>query len=295
MTDKFLEPYQNYKIVIPTREDIINLVAQYRDLKIKDVDDKEGYDAVHRARILLKNTRVSFVQGFKERRAAAREWQAKVIAEEKDFVSLVEPVETILDLEEERIDKEKARIKRMELLPERRAKLLEIELTVPDERLLNMDDNFFENFYLDAKNTYLVAKEEKMRADALKKQQEELAKRGAEVAALEAEKKRLAEENQRLEDEKKRIEQEKVNQARIEEEAKRRVEFELKRKEEERILEEARKEREAKEEQEKLAKKKKYKEWLLANNVTEETKGQFQITGTSGEYVLWKKVSTLII
>jgi hypothetical protein len=81
-------------------------------LTIKDLDDKEGFQAVHTARMDIVKRRTSVTKTGKDMRAEANAYNKAVLDEEKRILKLLEPIETHLDTEESRITEEKARIKR---------------------------------------------------------------------------------------------------------------------------------------------------------------------------------------
>ncbi len=83
---------------------IAQMAEKYLPLKIKGIDDKAGYQAVHEARMVVKNTRVKVEKHGKEMREDAVKYQKAVIAEEKRIVALMEPIENHLSAEEKVID-----------------------------------------------------------------------------------------------------------------------------------------------------------------------------------------------
>jgi hypothetical protein len=79
-------------------------------LKVKGLDDADGFKAVHSARIVVKGLRVDVEKRRKELKADALSWGKKVDSEAKRIFSKIEPIETHLTNEEEKITKEKERI-----------------------------------------------------------------------------------------------------------------------------------------------------------------------------------------
>ena len=90
---------------------IAKLHQDYMGLVIQGMDDKEGYERVHIARMDVKQRRVSVAKKGKDLREDAVKFQKAVIAEEKRIIGMLQPIEDHLTDEESRIDDEKARIK----------------------------------------------------------------------------------------------------------------------------------------------------------------------------------------
>ena len=182
-----------------TDEAIAILSDDYLKRKVSDLDDKEGLELVHTARMDIKGRRVSVTKLGKELRdvasAEVKEYCASVLKEERRIVALLEPIETHLETEENRIKDEKERIKNEARLKEE-AKVRErtdrlfalgmtwngvayvaLEFTLPQELMKAATDEQFETFY------------EKIR-DAMAK---EIERKAAEEKARELESLRLAE------------------------------------------------------------------------------------------------------
>ncbi len=85
---------------------------RYMALTIKGIDDRAGYEACHRARMDVKNRRVSVQKTGKALREDANAFAKAVISEEKRIIGLLDPIESHLQDEESRVDEEKERIKR---------------------------------------------------------------------------------------------------------------------------------------------------------------------------------------
>jgi hypothetical protein len=99
---------------------IAELKDRYMGLKIKGLDDKEGFELVHRARIDVKNRRVEVTKTGKSLRAEANAYNQAVLKEEKRILCLLEPIEEHLEAEERRVTEEKERIKAEALEAEKR-------------------------------------------------------------------------------------------------------------------------------------------------------------------------------
>lgn len=109
-----MEPEVNEMAVVKfdiTEAEISELRVKYMELTIKGLDDKPGFDAVHRARIDIKGRRVFVEKTGKMFREKAIKYQKDVITEEKRIIGLLAPIEDYLSDQENRIEEEKARIK----------------------------------------------------------------------------------------------------------------------------------------------------------------------------------------
>lgn len=313
----------------PTKADLTQLAEQSKVLSINGVEDKQGYALVHEARMKLKNARVEITKVGKALRADALSFQRAVIEKEKELIAIIEPVEIELETKQNEIDKEKEMIKRQAILPERQAKLAEIDVVMQDAFILVMDDNQFQEFLNIKKTEFLEEKERQIKAERDK---------------IEADKIRLAEEK-RIEDARKEAEKEATEKAiRDAELAKKQAEIDkvnaLKEaadkaeKDKQEALEKAEKEKQViideqnrkekarleaerikaeeeedrkkaeKENQEKLEKRKKYQNFLTKNGLTDkslpiivtlESKDEFFINKVGNEFILYKKVASIII
>lgn len=188
----------------PQKAELQKIVSEFKDLTIKGVDDKEGYLAVDEARKHLKAVRVKITKTGKELRAEALSFQKAVIAKEKELVEIIEPTEIMLAEQQDTIDKEKERIARAELLPMRKEKLATIGITeMPEDDILAMDYNQFDDFFNSEREAYLTKRENDIK-EAEEKRQAELAeqerKNKEEADRLEREK-REAEIRKQAEDE----------------------------------------------------------------------------------------------
>lgn len=291
----------------PTMAELTTLAAQYQTLTIQGIDDKEGYERVHKARMVLRDTRTNLQKTGKMLRADALKFQKAVIEKEKELIALIEPTENKLEKIQDEIDEQKERAKRVGDLPRRREKIKEIDLVMTDDELLAMDSHGFDSFMFSRRNEYLDMKEQKMKEEAaakLKQEQEEQNKKMAEELAKvrieqERQAKKAAEDQAKLNAEKDKIEAEKKKldeeRAAIEREKQRQIDIENAKKEaEERLKQEAElKAKQEEEEKKKIEKKKKYQDWLTTNGYQEN--GEFQVTGNNGEFTLWRKVSFLKI
>ena len=89
---------------------LAKMEADYMGLTVKGLDDKDGFEAVHKARMIVKGVRVDVEKTRKALKASALEWGRKCDSEAKKIFDKIEPIETHLTTEEEKITKEKERI-----------------------------------------------------------------------------------------------------------------------------------------------------------------------------------------
>jgi hypothetical protein len=83
----------------------------YMGYTIMGLEDKEGFDMVHEARMVVKGKRIEVEKRRKELKADALAWGRKVDSEAKKIFKKLEPIETHLKAEEDKITEEKRRIK----------------------------------------------------------------------------------------------------------------------------------------------------------------------------------------
>lgn len=198
-----------------TNQVIEKLKADYSRLKINGIDDKAGFKAVEDARKHCKQLRVLAVNICKSGREDALKTQKDWIAKEKEIVAAIEITENYLSAQSEAIKEEEKRIlfeaAQKAKLPIRKERLMTIGVEVEDEKLLSINDEYFNALFNDLHTKVLEEK----------------------AAALKAEEKRIADEK---ENERKRIEAEvKAEQAKkdAEEKEKQRIENERLKKENE--------------------------------------------------------------
>ena len=87
------------------------LRKEYMVLTIEGLEDKEGLEKVHKARMDCKTRRVAVTKRGKELREDAVKFQKSVIEEEKRIISMLQPIEDHLNDEENRVNEELAKIK----------------------------------------------------------------------------------------------------------------------------------------------------------------------------------------
>jgi hypothetical protein len=264
----------------PTIEKLSALVAESAGIVEVNLDDPSQLDTVKRARLKLRDARVSIEKAGKEYRQDALDYQRAVIAKEKDLIAIIEPEEQRLKDFEKAAELEKARRIRIAQMPERRQRLEANGFPVDEAKILEMDSVAFETHFNE-----LVAEKNRKDREAAD------AKAAAEKAELERREEVLKEGERKLEEE--RNAREREEKARADERA--RIEREAKEKKD-------REEREAREkaardarEREELEKKQAYKKFLLDNGWTAETAGSFKEEKVGDSVVLWKKVASFKI
>lgn len=171
----------------------------YMNLAIKDLEDQEGYDAVHTSRMVMVKHRTA----VDKLRKSANETSQEVIknnnANAKKLIDLMEPIETHLKIEEDKITKEKERIKAREEAKEkakietRVSELFALGVNVPFFDLAMLSDDEYAEKFRSAKMTYgaeqLRIAEEKKRLETERLELERLRKK--EEADQKAESERL--------------------------------------------------------------------------------------------------------
>jgi len=215
---------------------IREMETQYMGLTVLGLDDKEGFELVHDARMVVKSTRVEVEKKRKELKVDALEWGRTVDSEAKRIFKLIEPIESHLQFEEEKITKEKERIQAEEILLEqlkiqsRVDSLMAYNVVLPYMDVATMDDDIFDFKLETAKINYDT--EQKRIAD----EEARLAEERIELARKADEQAERDEVLQKKEDAL-RIGRETLEREKREaEEKKNREDFELKAKEDAKIL-----------------------------------------------------------
>ena len=196
MTEKQIVKYDITEAAISEME------SRFMGLAITNIEDKEQFQVVHDARMVVKNHRVAVEKKRKELKADALAWGKKVDTEAKRIFGMLEPIESHLMAEEnkvieaeKRIKEEEDRIER-EIIQGRVNSLQMYGAVLPYQEVAVMSDEEFETVLEGSKLAF--AAEQKRLAD--------------EEAARKAEDERLAAERAELE--KQRKEQEKKDAAR---------------------------------------------------------------------------------
>ena len=223
------------------------LADEYMPLVIADVDDKEGFERVHDARMEVKRKRIAVEKKRKELKADALEYGRLVDGEAKRITAMLEPIETHLLSEETRINDEKDRIKReaeerrQAELKERVKALAEFGLVKTTYEVEHYSDQQFADLVAECKTNW-EREQARLKAEADEKARREQAeaeakakREAAEAEARRKEQERLAKEREELERERAKQREEEAERKRIEDErlAKEKAELERQRKEQE--------------------------------------------------------------
>lgn len=266
----------------PGISELQEIAQQYKDIKIKGIDDTEGYERAKEAKKHLTSTRTSIAKYGKSKREEAIRWQKEVLRQEKEHIAVIEPVEKQLKEQLEEIDRQKKREKRKVLLPARKKMLESINCNISDEELLDMDENTYSQFYTEQRQLY---DQEQERIAEEKRRQEEIErakKEAAEQARKEAKERAEREKAEAIERERRRIQEE---QERKEREKREKEEEQQRQKEEEA--------RRIQERKEKKQRRKKYQDWLKKHGYKDD--GTFVIDQEGDTFIMYKKVSQITL
>lgn len=198
---------------------ISKMSADYMKLTIKGLDDKPGFSMVHSARMVVKGKRLEVEKKRKELKADALAWGQKVDAEARRITKLLEPIETHLEMEENKIIEHKKRLeaeskrKQEEQAQARVDQMARVGVSLAFLQAMEISEGDFQARLIIATDEY--NKEQARIADEKRKEVERLE---AERKAREEESARLAAERVeieriRAEENKKRQEQEAILRA----------------------------------------------------------------------------------
>ncbi len=177
---------------------IAEIENRYMGLVIVDLEDKEQFDIVHSARMVVKEKRIDVEKTRKGLKADALAWGKKVDTEAKRIFALLEPIETHLDKEEKKVTDEQKRIKAEEdekervIIQGRVDELAKYNSMYPFFDVAGWTDGEFDSHLIIAKDDYFDEKEQKRLEEAahiaedarlkkVKEEQEAVAKRQAEA------------------------------------------------------------------------------------------------------------------
>jgi len=226
MTETFLIPdtRQQLSRFSPTDAAIAAMAAEYMPLKIVDVNDAAGFQAVHSARMVVKQHRVAVEKVRKDLKADALEYGRKVDGEAKRICGLLAPIETHLEQQENAYNTARDAIRNAARLKAEReaaaAKAAE-EARIKAEQEAENERLRIERERLDAERAAMQAEQARIESA----QQAERERLDRERQAMEAEQRAVAAEQQRLAQveadrlraiENERIRQEAGEQARVE-------------------------------------------------------------------------------
>jgi len=219
---------------------IAEMEAIYMGLSIDDIENKEQFDSVHSARMVVKGKRVEVEKRRKELKSDAIAWGKKVDSEAKRIFGKLEPIETHLQDEENKVINEQKRIKaeadeaERKMIQERVDDLFLFNVVVSLFDAASLTDAEYADALDQAAEAYHAEHNRKAKKDADRKAEAarlELIRLEQEAAQtrIDAENNRLAGERAALEAEKK-AEQERKNREAFEARAKINAEVEAKEK-----------------------------------------------------------------
>jgi myosin heavy subunit len=196
---------------------LIGLREKHKDRVITDFADTAQFDVVHSARMEVKGARVTIQKVSKKTRERAVKFQKDCIAEEKRLLDIIEPTETHLMDQENRVLEEKARIKaeaeakiaaaiqaRMDILYSLGFRYDGKQFTRNDIIVTQTQVAFLVNSEFDV----IVSLAKEHIAEELRREEAERKSREDEAARLEKVAKEQEEERKRLDAEKKRQDEE---------------------------------------------------------------------------------------
>ena len=226
----------------------------YLTLKVTDIDDETGFKHVHEKRMVVKGVRVSVQKREQEYKDQLNGLKRDVRDKAKIIYDAIEPIETHLQVEEDKVTKEKERIKaeKIRIETERveriRAKIeslntfsivdpgtasVDIQKTINMISKIDIEEGFFAEFINEAFQvrgntlTTLALARDKMRTWE------------AEQAAAKAEAERLEKIRLEQEDKMKELDAREAEIARQDREKKKIIETQVQKEREERIAQEA--------------------------------------------------------
>lgn len=198
---------------------LVALSIKFKDLKIKDVNDREGYKLVSEARKTLKSERVQISKDAEELREGAVKFQKAVIAREKELINIIEPAERALSIEErnyesgrEQIKQEQERIE-AQRIQDRVNALAKFGHAIDFYQAKSISDEKFAELITQAEIDFNHEQEKKVLDEKARKEEENrIAIERAEIERVRAEQERIAKEQQEREA-KIKADQEKKEQA----------------------------------------------------------------------------------
>ena len=173
--------------------DIAQMRSVYMDLVITDLEDVEQFKQVKEARLIVKGKRCAVENERKKLKSDALAWGKKVDGRAKEIFALIEPIETHLAKEEQKVLDEQKRLAEEQAMEEaervdkRVADLLAVGVTMPRIDVALMDDDEYQCLLGD--KTFEFEERQKALAEAKAAEEKRLAD---EKAEREAEAKRLA-------------------------------------------------------------------------------------------------------
>lgn len=171
-------PIVKYDVNLAT---ISKLREKYMPLEITDLNDKEQFDAIHDGRMVLVRVRTTIEKQRKSNNEGARKYIKDNDAAAKELLAEANPIETHLKTEEDKVVKEKERIKAEEereaaiKIQTRINALFDVKVVLPFQDVAAMSDDEYNQALTNAQAAF------KREQDRLKKEQED---REAEEARL---------------------------------------------------------------------------------------------------------------
>jgi len=157
---------------------IAEMESLYMGLTISDLEDREEFDAVHSARMVVKTHRVAVEKKRKELKADALAWGKKVDSEAKRIFGKLEPIEDHLMAEENKVleaekrrKEEEDRIEREKIQARVNAlQSVNVVKSFVDVAMLS-DDDF--TALIEKSGTEYRAEQKRLAEEATKRQEEE--------------------------------------------------------------------------------------------------------------------------
>ena len=220
-----LAEYTTNKAAIAKMSDI------YLKLTIDGIEDTEGFDAVHSAKMVMVKHRIGIDKLRKKTNENARNFIKTNDTNAKKLLDLMEPIETHLKNEEAKITKEKERIREEEeklekiKINDRVSALFDVSVNIPYFEASMMSDEEYETMLDEATNKHnakrlRLQEEQRMKEEAeakleadraeiarIKKKQEAKAKEQADKEAALEEQAKLIEDEKKAESERKKREE----------------------------------------------------------------------------------------
>ncbi len=204
----------------------ITKIKPYLELRVNGVDDTEGFEKVHKARMEVRTLRTSVEKSRTALKASALAFGRKVDAEAKRIAAMIAPIEEHLIDQEAVVKREKDRLAKIEqdkrdaAIRERLEKLSLFGVHRSARDIEGYSDEEFEWFLKDSEKKYIAkqAEEEAERQRATEEAERnriESERLKAEREAIEAEQRQHAEELA----EQKRIQEEELRKVREYQEA----------------------------------------------------------------------------
>lgn len=178
---------------------IAKMANIYLELSIDGIDDDDGYNDVHDARMIMVKHRTSIDKLRKFTNKDAKEFIDNNNENAKKLLSLIAPIEEHLKSEENKITQEKKRIQEekekieQEMVKKRVDVLLNIEVIMPYAEIAAMTDDEYESLFKNAKKIFedKIAKADEEKR-LISEAEERLARERAEIEHIKLEQEEIA-------------------------------------------------------------------------------------------------------